>query len=1133
MRLDRLDLTRYGRFTERSLAFAAPPAGGADLHIVYGPNEAGKSTLFSAWLDLLFGIPTRTRYDFLHPGPTMQVGALLSHAGGMLEVKRLKRNTSSLLDRHDAALPEAVLQSTLGGLSREGYSAMFSLDDDTLEKGGDGILASRGDLGEMLFSASAGLSSLAPRLEVIRAELDGFHRNGKRSGWLYDAKKQLAELDRQRRETEVSAGVLQKLTREAIAAEHEWREARACETALQTALERLQDLAGTLPLLARLTGLEELLLPLCDLPDAGPMATEQIARIDQDRLTLGTRIGDRALRLQGLAEQLAALAADPAVLAKSSAIAAAEVLRPEHDTAIKDLPRRSAEADEARSRIATLSADLGPSDRALDDLLLCGPKVAQMRALLTARSGILTATTTSTAEARKASDLLARETERLGDPGSAEDAPALGALLARLRAQDPSVVRTRALRELDLAQGRLASAIEKLAPWTGDGDTLAALAPPPGWQIAAWDEGLEATRQKEVDARRKADDLRAELQRLQSDAAARTTAQSATGVTLADAAQVRTMREALWAAHLAALNAGSARAYELALREDDRISAMLAEAMADARREVLQQAAQDVLAANLESSEAALDAALLTQTTLVAAIQGACAALGLEGAALVDLRRWLDLRLEALSARNALKEAQTAVLRADDALAAANVALCAALAMQAAEGQTFELLLAEATARLDATDRRREARRRLTALAADLRDRTQAEKDAATALTIWQQEWSTASEGSPLSGLPYDAPNLGAMLDVLGQLGDEARALALLDDRIAKMQANRDQFVVAKTAIFQALELDQTTTWADLLTRLRRAEDTARDHDALTRQTQTEAQLDREDHRTQDAREAEAANLGATLAWSEATGVSLMDHIARCHEAADLRRDIAALKLDLQGRPEPDLGATPDTIRLEIESKRTDLQVLRDDTEACHTLHLAAKQKIDAIGGDDALARLSAERENLLLDTSERAKAHLAARFGLLAFETGLRRFRDQHRSAMLARASDAFSRLSRGAYSGLAAQPDGAQEVLVALAAGGGAKLAVDLSKGTRFQLYLALRIAGYHELAQSRPTVPFIADDIMETFDDGRSAAAFALLEEMSRVGQVIYLTHHRHLCDIARQACPDANIIDLQSL
>ena len=53
MRLRRLDLVRYGKFTDRSLDFGRRPERGPDLHLVYGPNEAGKSTSISAWLDLL------------------------------------------------------------------------------------------------------------------------------------------------------------------------------------------------------------------------------------------------------------------------------------------------------------------------------------------------------------------------------------------------------------------------------------------------------------------------------------------------------------------------------------------------------------------------------------------------------------------------------------------------------------------------------------------------------------------------------------------------------------------------------------------------------------------------------------------------------------------------------------------------------------------------------------------------------------------------------------------------------------------------------------------------------------------------------------------------------------------------
>ena len=58
----------------------------------------------------------------------------------------------------------------------------------------------------------------------------------------------------------------------------------------------------------------------------------------------------------------------------------------------------------------------------------------------------------------------------------------------------------------------------------------------------------------------------------------------------------------------------------------------------------------------------------------------------------------------------------------------------------------------------------------------------------------------------------------------------------------------------------------------------------------------------------------------------------------------------------------------------------------------------------------------------------------------------------------------------------------------------------------------------------------MPFVADDIMETFDDFRAEEAFRLFAEMAEVGQVVYLTHHRHLCVIAQQVCPSVRIHEL---
>ena len=123
----------------------------------------------------------------------------------------------------------------------------------------------------------------------------------------------------------------------------------------------------------------------------------------------------------------------------------------------------------------------------------------------------------------------------------------------------------------------------------------------------------------------------------------------------------------------------------------------------------------------------------------------------------------------------------------------------------------------------------------------------------------------------------------------------------------------------------------------------------------------------------------------------------------------------------------------------------------------------------------------------------------------------------------MMERASEAFRLISRGAYRALTTAPNGQSETLIALGADGGSKEAAQLSKGARFQLYLALRVAGYHELARTRAPAPFVADDIMETFDHFRAEEALRLFADMGRVGQVIYFTHHRHLAEIAESRVP----------
>jgi uncharacterized protein YhaN len=68
--------------------------------------------------------------------------------------------------------------------------------------------------------------------------------------------------------------------------------------------------------------------------------------------------------------------------------------------------------------------------------------------------------------------------------------------------------------------------------------------------------------------------------------------------------------------------------------------------------------------------------------------------------------------------------------------------------------------------------------------------------------------------------------------------------------------------------------------------------------------------------------------------------------------------------------------------------------------------------------------------------------------------------------------------------------------------------------------------------EFARCRSSLPFIVDDIMESFDNFNAEEAFRLLAEMGEEGQVIYLTHHHHLCEIAERVGPSVQIYDLES-
>ncbi len=168
MRLLELLLCAYGPFTDVSLDLSA---GSEGLHIIYGPNEAGKSSTLRAITDLLYGIPLRTTDDFRHEMKRLRIGGRLRRADGSeLPIVRRKGRENTLLDSDGQPLDEAVLTRCLQGISREQFQSLFGISHGSLVEGGREIVAGKGELAQALFAAGTGIRQVRAVLASLENE---------------------------------------------------------------------------------------------------------------------------------------------------------------------------------------------------------------------------------------------------------------------------------------------------------------------------------------------------------------------------------------------------------------------------------------------------------------------------------------------------------------------------------------------------------------------------------------------------------------------------------------------------------------------------------------------------------------------------------------------------------------------------------------------------------------------------------------------------------------------------------------------------------------------------------------------------------------------------------------------------
>lgn len=1157
MRLKRLDLTRYGNFTGRSIEFGDKQQGLPDLHIVYGPNEAGKSTALAAFLDLLFGIGTQSPFGFLHPYPTMRVGGLIEFTAEAREFVRIKRPQNSLLDADDRPIAESIIRGELGGIDRESYRTMFSLDDETLEKGGESILASKGDLGELLFSASAGLADLSRRLLDLRTEADGFYKYRARSGILADLKTRLTELKAERERFDTLASDYARLIDIRDRASSQYDEAIGERTRIQARLDEIQRHLAALPRLAALRALRERLQPLAELPAPPPVWNLDLPKLQKEEIELSVQTRAVADEIERLGTEIESIIIDEPALRLFSRVERLADLRARHLTAEKDIPERRLQLHAAELAVSGILTRMECESEADPRRLLLGAStVGGLRELVESRSGVDSAiriAATELADARRRLSEADAALREAGDDAEAERGregaiARVTAAVAASRNADHAARRRLAERARETAISTLSDRRRTLHPWQGEVEDLVGMRCPSGGAIQQWKSALDDAQREFRRHVADIDRLTGEIRRFEAE---RDAIAGMTGIVSdQEAAAIRTQREEAWSAHRRDLEATSADAFESALRYDDLITSSRQAHMSDLAK--LHQNGQSLTIAAAELTRAnelkdAAAAAVQSVRDQVATAARTMATSFSDDVTLSDLEGWLARREKALEAREAvlmaerdLREAKVDAEEAHDRLKA--VLDSADLSYDPESG--FDGLLTAAQVILDHEGEIRSLRAAVGERKRELLQRERAAEQANADEQTWVASWTTACRTCWL-GERGEVPTLATVREILSAAADLGPALekkAGLVDRIAKMEKDQTAFRDEVAAICSEMAIPASAN--TVLDLAQRVGDHVRDAvaDRARRASATDS--------LEDARKRERL-LTETLAIHEEQkrtmtsffGVTSLAEVAGKLLDVGKRNELQADVDDAENEIREALRLSDVTEaerildiadRPALEAELIELKARFDDQDRrCHELFATRSQAIDqveAIGGDSKVAEIEERRRTTLLEIQDGAGRYLQLRAGTVAMEQALRAYRERHRSAMMTRASAAFRTVSRGAYSGLVAQPSKDGETLIALTAGVGSKSADELSKGTRFQLYLALRVAGYHEFVRARSPVPFIADDIMETFDDFRAEEAFRLFAEMAGVGQVVYLTHHRHLCEIAKRICPTVRVHDL---
>lgn len=1152
MRFNKIHLTRYGCFTDDVIDLGEPSSSG-DFHIVYGPNEAGKSTLREACLDFLYGIPPRSKYNFLHDYTLMEVGAQITVARDSYEGKRIKAQKNTLIGVGESPLSETVLKTIMGGVSRQDYEHMYSLNDASLEAGGESILSSEGDLGALLFGAMSGLSDVSSALRKAKEQTEGFFKTSGRAFCLNELKTELKRIDQEIKDNDVEVGAYQRLKNNAKQAVNQWRDKKKERDEKRAESRQLLALIESYPVWRDYIAIQDDLAPLNDAPDVPDGWADEINDLIQKNTEARSKAETETQAAERAQAELDAIVCDETGRSLSEQVKRlqGDDLEARYKTS-DDIEKRRAERDRLQDSITNKLIRLNqPVDTNAKTLILPAARAGELKSLMaeinTTEAELKSATREyeeAESETQDAQQELEAYQAPRDDPASiksalelAKDAPKPG----DLKSTEDSVNKARA------EQG---SAMAVLAPWQGEAAALSVLTLPSHDFI----QKLESRGQKLFEEEQK---LETENNQLRDNLARHISTikalmQDAKIISDENASNTQQKRDDAWASHRNSLNEKPLPSAESLQQSADEFAAVLADndqlvsnrfsqstEIAQLRKAYLDRTEAEATIARLAEKQQEHDAKM---RAYIGELEKLFGKLNLPADfELSELKVWLERCKQALKADEHLKAAevsyQSQKARHDTAKAELENAIrSCGLTVEKLEwsqllqlGQeTLDTWALAQQKKIALEETLSKAKKAETKRKREL-DRVQADK------VRWSASWSSCLTDTWL-GIQTPAA-VAEILNLLESLAADIKEASQMNDRITAMTEDRERYCSeVKNLAQHAGEQFENNNPLSTADRLRqRVSDAEEAHKA--KQKAAKALKDTEERlaaATQAVQQVSSRFKEMCGTIPADTLEELRSRIGQGLERSRLQRRSTELEIDLIRRLVQDsitaslavlnekVGTSEslDAVKTNCEALERDLEDIDQQVSELYASWQESERELSTIGSDSTVAELFEEREAVLLEIKAKAHDFMRLSTGIMLANEALRTYRETHRSSMMKAASDAFARMTRGAFKGLSAIPQDDKELLFGVRADGSTILASEMSRGTRFQLYLALRIAGHAELARNGETLPFFADDILEPFDDDRSEETFALLNEMAKHGQVVYLTHHKHLCNLAQK-------------